>query len=84
MVAAYASARLAKASTEEWRLLAWIPPIPLVVWAIYIAWGATLDPTSHNLWPFELAAWALLSLGVFAAFLAARKLLVAKARPWQH
>ena len=84
MLAALVSARLSKSSTEEWRVLAWAPPLPLIVWAIYVASATARDPTSHNLWPLELVFWALLTLILFAAFLVARKLLVSKPRPWQH
>jgi hypothetical protein len=84
MLAMLASALLSKRSKEEWRLLAWVPPLPLVAWAIFIAWGTTRDPTSHNLWPFELVVWALLSLILFAAFLLARRFLVPERRPWHR
>ena len=66
------SARLAKTSVEEWRLLAWIPPAPLVLWWIYFLVAALRDPTSHNLWPFEMAFWALVTLALFGAFLIGR------------
>jgi hypothetical protein len=71
-VAALGSATLARSSREEWRLLAWVPVLPLVIWAPFIAWGIAHDATSHNLWPFELVIWATLSLILFIAFVGLR------------
>lgn len=68
------SARLSRASREEWQLLAWVPVLPLLLWGVYIAVGTTRDPTSHNLWPFELVFWGLASLLLLGLFLAARRI----------
>jgi hypothetical protein len=72
-LAALASTKLAKASRDEWQLLAWVPVIPLLIWGVFIAWGVSRDPTSHNLWPFELIVWAALSLVLFGLFALARR-----------
>jgi uncharacterized membrane protein HdeD (DUF308 family) len=72
-VAALASFMLARRSRDEWQLLAWVPVLPLAGWALFIAWGVTRDPTSHNLWPFELAFWGLVSLALLGLFVLARK-----------
>lgn len=53
--------RRSKTARDEWKLLVWVPVLPLFIWGIYIAWGTAADPTSHNLWPFELVIWAALS-----------------------
>jgi hypothetical protein len=82
-VAGIASARLAASSDEEWKLLAWVPISPLVLWAVFIAWGVTRDPTSHNLWPFELVVWTLLTLALFAGFLMGRRLTRASSTDWR-
>lgn len=66
------SLRLARASHDEWKLLAWVPVVPLALWGPFMAWGVTRDPTSHNLWPFELFVWGTLSLILFGAVLLAR------------
>ena len=71
-LALLASAALAKKSVEEWRLLAWVPPLPLVIWWIYFVIAVHRDPTSHNLWPFEMAFWALVSLALFGVFVLGR------------
>lgn len=67
------SRTLARASRDEWQLLAWTPVLPLTGWALFIAFGLTRDPTSHNLWPFELLIWGSLSLLLLALFLLARR-----------
>jgi len=65
---------LSKSSHEEWKVLAWVPVLPLAIWAPWIAWDVTRDPTSHNLWPFEVVIWGILSAGLFAAFVIARRI----------
>ena len=79
---ALVSVTLARASQDEWRLLAWAPVLPLAAWALYIAVGVTRDPTSHNLWPFELVIWATLSLLLLAGFLTARHFLGGPRDDW--
>lgn len=37
-----------------WKLLAGLPLAVFAAWILFIAFGVALDPTSHNLWPFEL------------------------------
>jgi hypothetical protein len=73
-VASLAMFTLAQRSRDEWKVLAWVPVVPLFVWAVYIAWGLTRDPTSHNLWPFELVFWGALSLVLLGLFLLGRRL----------
>ena len=73
LLAMLLSARLSRKSVEEWQLLAWVP-LPLFVWWIYFFIAVVRDPTSHNLWPFELAVWMLVSAALFAAFAPARRL----------
>ena len=66
--------RLSRSSRDEWQLLAWAPLVPLVGWGCFIAWGVTRDPTSHNLWPFELVFWTLISTALLGLFLLGRRL----------
>lgn len=66
------AASLAKRSQDEWKLLAWVPVLPVAIWGIVIAWQTTRDPTSHNLWPFELIIWGALSGAMLVLFLIAR------------
>ena len=66
--------KLSKRSRDEWRLLAFVPILPLALWGPYIAWATTRDPTSHNLFPLELLFWGALSAALFGAFVLLRKL----------
>ena len=65
-------------------MLAFLPPVPLCIWGVKIAWDVARDRTSHNLWPFELVMWGALTLVLFGGFLLARRYLVTAERPWQH
>ena len=80
------AASLSRRSVEEWQLLAWVPPVPLVGWWIYFAIAALRDPTSHNLWPLELIFWAGVSAVLFMVFLVGRKVSASGRRqsPWKH
>jgi hypothetical protein len=61
--------RLLRRWHSGWRLAA-AAPLPFwLMWAARFAWDTTLDPTSHNLFPFEIligAAAALLYLAILA------------------
>jgi hypothetical protein len=85
-LALLASAWLSKRSVEEWQLLAWVPPLPLVIWWIYFLIAAIRDPTSHNLWPLEMILWLALSLVLFVAFIVGRRLSGSSNRlsRWRH
>jgi hypothetical protein len=72
--------RLSRSSRDEWQLLAWVPVLPLALWAPFIAWGVTRDPTSHNLWPFELVTWILLSGAMLVLFLIGRSIMSGRER----
>ncbi len=65
---------LARRSHDEWKVLAWVPVLPLAVWGPWLTVAAARDPTSHNLWPFELAGWLAVSGLLFAIFLVLRRL----------
>ena len=73
-LAVVAANRLSRRSVEEWRLLAWVPPIPLAAWWVYFLISVIRDPSSHNLWPFEMIGWSVVSAALFAVFLIGRKL----------
>jgi hypothetical protein len=83
---ALVSAHLAKASNDEWKLMAWVPVLPLAAWAVWISWDSVRDETSHNLWPFELIMVGMLSLILFIAFIVAHKLAGKRQEPgaWRH
>lgn len=43
----------------RWRVAAWLPAGALSLLVVFIAVGLAVDPTSHNLWPFEIVLWAI-------------------------
>ncbi|MCB0079511.1 MAG: hypothetical protein KDE47_01205 [Caldilineaceae bacterium] len=47
-----------------WRWAIAAPLLLLVGMVGNIAIGITLDPTSHNLWPFEVLIWLAMAVGV--------------------
>jgi hypothetical protein len=84
---ALVSAHLAKASKDEWKLMAWVPVLPLAAWSVWISWDSTRDETSHNLWPFELVMVGALSLVLFAVVALARVLIGRESQKpgaWRH
>ena len=82
--AAVVSWRLSRPSRDEWQLLAYVPVLPLAGWALYVAWDITRDPTSHNLWPFELVLWSLLAGALFGAVLLGRRYLASEPPRWDR
>jgi len=49
-----------------WRLVALLPAVAVIVVALRIVVDVRRDPTSHNLWPFEVTMWSGLGLGFLA------------------
>jgi len=79
------SARLSKRSVEEWKLIAWIPPLPLIIWWIYLAMVA-LRGRTPNLWPFGMLFCLAITVVLFIAFVVGRKLSGSSERlkGWRH
>lgn len=57
----------------SWRVAAAVPLVVMAFVLLRIVFGAMRDPTSHNLWPFEILQVAALSLVTMAALWFARK-----------
>jgi hypothetical protein len=57
-----------------WRLAAALPALGLGLVVLRIVLGTALDPTSHNLWPFEILQASVVSLVLVAALTLARRL----------
>ncbi len=57
-----------------WRLAAVVPAAMMAFVALRIVFGVARDPTSHNLWPFEILQVGALSVAVMAVLMVARKL----------
>lgn len=72
-LAAWASFALARTSRDEWKLLVWVPVLPLTIWGAIVAWDSAKDPTSHNLAPLEFIVWVALTLVLFALVVIARR-----------
>jgi len=45
-----------------WRAVAVLPALPLAYVAVRIVVDTSIDPTSHNLWPFEIVIWSIAGL----------------------
>lgn len=57
-----------------WRVAAAIPLAVMGFVLLRIAFGVAFDPTSHNLWPFEVLMAALVSLAMVAVLTVMRKI----------
>lgn len=58
-----------------WRLLAIPPALVMGFVVLRIVIDTAFDPTSHNLWPFEIVMWGLFSSGWMLVLVLLRKLL---------
>lgn len=56
-----------------WRLAAMVPAVMVVFVILRIVIGTAIDPTSHNLWPFEILMVSALSLAVMVVLKVAHK-----------
>ena len=59
-----------------WRLVAALPALWVAFVALRIVAGTALDPTSHNLWPFEILTASVTCLVIFG--------LIALAKRWRR
>jgi hypothetical protein len=57
-----------------WRMAAALPAALLAFVIARILIGTTIDPKSHNLWPFEILLFGAASLAIMAALAIARRL----------
>ena len=57
-----------------WRIAAAVPAAMMTFVVLRIMFGVARDPTSHNLWPFEILQAGALSAVVMVVLLVARKL----------
>ena len=58
-----------------WRMAAAVPTAIMGFVVLRFIVDVSSDPTSHNLWPFELMMTSLLNLGVMAVLLIARRVM---------
>lgn len=65
--------------TGPWRHAGGLPLVFFAIWLVLFIFDLTRDPTSHNLWPFEMLYWAGLTLAWLFALFVARKFIARKA-----
>ncbi|MGH8212740.1 MAG: hypothetical protein ACREPP_05870 [Rhodanobacteraceae bacterium] len=64
-----------------WRWLAAVPAAVMAFVVLRIVIGTSIDPTSHNLWPFEILMWGFASAASIAVMMLVRAITgAAKAR----
>jgi len=56
-----------------WRVAAAVPAVLMAFVVLRIVWGVSRDPTSHNLWPFEILIYGVVSLAIMGALVVARR-----------
>jgi hypothetical protein len=56
-----------------WRIAAAVPAALMAFVVLRLLVGVSVDPTSHNLWPFEILLTGALSVGIMIAVVVARK-----------
>jgi predicted membrane protein len=64
-----------------WRALAAIPAIVFAGFAAWLVTETSRNPTSHNLWPFEVVIWAFGSLVLVGVLALARALFTHSGAP---
>jgi hypothetical protein len=57
-----------------WRLAAAVPGVLMAFVVLRIVAGTSVDPTSHNLWPFEIVSAGALSAGAMIVLAIARRI----------
>lgn len=58
-----------------WKLAASVPIVIMGFVVLRLLWDTAIDPTSHNLWPFEMIMYGLLSLGITGLLALLRRLM---------
>ena len=61
-----------------WRIAAAVPAVVMAFVVLRILAGTAIDPTSHNLWPFEIVMWSGFSCGCMVLLGLAHRLLAVK------
>ncbi len=56
-----------------WRVAAAVPVVLMAFVVLRIMWGTSRDPTSHNLWPFEILIFGVVSLVIMGGLAIARR-----------
>src|SRR5687767_865477 len=64
-----------------WRLIALLPLFMVSFIVVRIVVDTQADPTSHNLWPFEVVVWSLLALAFLGVLVGIRSMIEFRRRP---
>jgi hypothetical protein len=59
----------------RWRLLASLPSAVFALFCIWLLVDISQNPTSHNLWPFEVAIWSIAALGILGIMALAKAII---------
>lgn len=59
--------------TGRWRLCAALPLLTLLVWVVIIIVSKLNSAESHQLWPFEIFAWAMITLIYMVTMMTAKR-----------
>jgi len=62
-----------------WRIAALVPLLGVLFVAVRIVFDTRRDPTSHNLWPFEVVVGTAVALAALGLLYAARRMSGARA-----
>ena len=61
--------------TGNWRVSAIMPLAVLLLWIAIIVFGRLQSSDSHQLWPFEIFAWAMLNMIYMVAVMTVKRVL---------
>lgn len=75
LLALFLSVMAFKRWAGGWRYAGGLPLVLFGVWAVILIISVIRDPTSHNLWPFEMMIWASGTLVYLGVLFGARKLI---------
>jgi hypothetical protein len=64
-----------------WRLVALLPLFIVGFIVVRIVVDTQADPTSHNLWPFEVVVWSFLALAFLGVLVGIRSMIEFRRRP---
>jgi len=56
-----------------WKTMALAPLLVLVVWSVVILIAKISDPTSHEIWPFEVFSWAMFTTIYLVVLMTAKR-----------
>jgi len=80
-----ASAALPVAATRQWKnewsTAAKVPLFVLVIWILVIIVGKLQSADSHNLWSFELFAWAMMNMVYMVTIMTIKRIIEKNADP---